>query len=156
MNKSGLNIIGQIRLQCHDKEGNLRWDTGFIKNTITNAGKAEVAGLVGNSGSPTAFTYLAVGTDNTAPAATQTALQAEITDSGLERASATVSLETTTVTDDTLQLQKVWTATGSKTVEEIGIFNDASAGTMLGRALTTSKAVTSGETLTGTYQVIFA
>jgi hypothetical protein len=74
----------------------------------------------------------------------------------LGRAAATVTRETTTVTNDTLQLVKVWTATGSKTIEEIGIFNASSGGTMLGRALTTTKTIAVDETLTGTYQVKFA
>lgn len=149
-------IKGQIRLVCHDKDGNLKWDTGFISNTITNAGKAELANLAGNVSSPVAFTYLAVGTSSTSPAASQTALGGEITDSGLERAAATVSRVTTTTTNDSLQLVKTWTATGAKTVEEAGIFNASSSGTMLGRALTTSKSILTSDTLTLTYKVIFA
>ena len=148
-------LKGRVRLQCHRADGSLKWDTGFIDNIITNAGKAQVALLAGDA-SATPFTYLAVGTSATAVAATDTTLTAEIADSGLERAAATVSRVTTTVTNDTLQLVKTWTATGSKTVEEVGIFNANSSGTMLGHALTTSKAVSSGETLTGTYQVKFA
>lgn len=155
-NEGKLGIKGQVRLQCFDENGNLKWDTGFMKNTITNAGLGVISGLVGNVGSEVAFTYLAVGTSNTAESAAHTALQAEITDSGLERAAATVSQETTTQTDDTLQLTKTWSVTGTKTVEEIGAFNDASAGTMLGRKLTTSKSVVSGDTLIGTYQFVFA
>jgi hypothetical protein len=151
-----LSIKGYVRLQIHRADGTLREDTGFMKNTITNAALAALSGLVGNTGSQVAFTYLAVGTDNTAAAATQTALIAEITDSGLERAAATVSRVTTTQTNDTLQLLKAWTASGSKTVEEVGAFNDASAGVMLGRKVTGSKALTSGETLTVTYKFVFA
>ena len=150
-----IKIRGRIKLECRDKEGNLKWNTGWISNGITNAGFAQLALLAGDA-SAVPFTYLAVGTSSTDFAATQTALVAEVTDTGLERAAATVSRVTTTVTNDTLQLVKAWTATGSKTVEEIGIFNDASAGTMLGRALTTSKALTNTDILTGTYQVKFA
>ena len=146
-------IKGYIRLQCKDKEGNLKWDTGFIQNTITNLGKAEIAKLIGSVSGPTAFGYLALGTSNTAPAATDTTLVAEIVDSGLARANSTETVTTTTTTGDTVQFSYTWTASGSKTIEEIGIFNAASAGVMLGRALTTSKAVSSGETITGTYQI---
>ena len=150
-----IKIKGQVKLECFSKEGNFRWSTGWINNGITNAGFAQLALLAGDA-SATPFTYLAVGTDATAFAASQTALVAEVVDSGLERASATVSRVTTTVTNDTLQLTKTWTATGSKTIEEIGIFNASSAGTMLGRALTTSKALTSTDILVGTYKVKFA
>ena len=156
MNKGKIKIKGQVKLECFDKDGKLKWDTGFMQNTITNAALAVVSGLVGAVDAQTAFTYLAVGTDSTAESAAHTALQAEITTNGLERAAATVTRETTTQTNDTLQLVKVWTATGSSTIEEIGAFNDASAGTMFGRKLTTSKAIAATETLTATYQFIFS
>jgi hypothetical protein len=124
---------------------------------ITNAGLAVVSGLVRDTGSETAFTYLELGTGTTAFSATQTALVTPITDSGLARASATASQETTTVTDDTSQLTHQWTASGSKTVAEAGIFNGASGGTMLARTkLTTARALTSGDTYTYTYQIIYA
>jgi len=130
---------------------------GEIKIGITNAGLAVVSGLIGDTGSETAFTYLELGTGTTAFAATQTALVTAITDSGLARASATVSQETTTATDDTLQLTHQWTASGSKTVAEAGIFNGASGGTMLARTkLTTARALTSGDTYTYTYSIVLA
>lgn len=153
--KDNLGIQGRIRMVCHDVNGNLKFDTGEIKNTVTNAGFAQMALLAGDA-SATPFTYLAVGTSSTSPAASQTALGGEITTNGLGRASATVSRVTTTQTNDTLQLSKTFTVTGSSTVEEVGIFNDSSAGTMLGRALTTSKAVVNGDTLTLIYKVKFA
>jgi len=150
-----MGIQGQVRLECRRPDGSLKWDTGWIKNGISNAGKAQVALLAGD-GSATPFTYLAVGTSSTAFASSQTALQAETTTNGLERAAATVSRTTTTETNDTLQLTKTWTATGTVVVEEIGIFNAASAGTMLGRALTSTKTIANGETLAATYKVKFA
>lgn len=154
--KEGFKVTGMVRLKHYDKDGNLKDDTGWLKNTITNAGLAEVAGLVGNTGSPTAFTYLAVGTSSTAESAAHTALQAEITDSGLERAAATVSRSTTTATNDTLQLDYTWSVTGTKSVEEIGAFNDATTGDMLGRKLTGTKSMVNGEQLAATYKFIFS
>lgn len=154
--KSITKITGKVRLICKDKNGNIKWDTGWLKNTITNAGLAVLAGLAGNVDSQTAFTYLAVGTSNAAENAADTALTAEITDSGLARAAATVSRVTTNQTNDTLQLYKEWTVSGNKTIEEVGIFNAPEGGVMLGRKLTTSKAVTSGEYLQGTYKIIFS
>ena len=153
--KNSIKLVGQVRLVHRDKNGKVISDTGFIKNVITNAGKALIASLAGDAAA-VPFTYLAVGSGTTAEAASQTALVTEITTSGLGRASATVSRSTTTVTNDTLQLDKTWTASGAVTVEEIGIFNDASAGTMLGRKLTGSKTLANGETLAATYKVSFA
>lgn len=151
-----IGLQGRFKLVCHDKDGNLLWDTGFIKNTITNASFAVLSGLAGNTGSQVAFTYLALGTSTTAPAASQTALGGEITTDGLERASATISRVTTTQTNDTLQLDYTWTASGSQTVEEVGVFNDASAGTMLCRGLTTTKSLSSGNILGVVYQIKFS
>ena len=150
-----MGLSTEITLKCFRVDGSLKWEE-VLHNTLTNTGFAALAGLAGNVDSQVAFTYLALGTSSTATAATQTALVAEIADSGLTRVAATVSRETTTVTNDTLQLLNTWTASGSKSIEEIGIFNASSAGVMLGRALTTTKAIVSGETIQGTYKVKIA
>lgn len=152
-----IKLEGQVRLQCFKKDGSLKFDTGFIKNTITKTGMAQLALLAGDA-SAVPFTYLAVGTTSTAPTSDDTALLSEVANHGLARAAATVSRVTTTNTNDTLQLTYTWTASGGATdvIQEIGIFNAASTGTMLGRALTGAKSVSSGETLVGTYKVKFS
>ena len=63
---------------------------------------------------------------------------------------------TTTVTNDTLQIVKEWTASGSKTIQEIGVFNASSTGTMLSRALTGAKVMENGEKITATYTLKFS
>ncbi len=122
-----------------------------IHNKMTTASFAVIAGLVGNTGAQTAFGYLAVGTSNTAVSAAHTALQAEIVDSGLARAATTNTRITTTQTNDTLSFSKTFTVTGSKAIEEVGIFNASSAGTMLARALTGTFNVVNGNTIVATY-----
>jgi hypothetical protein len=148
----GLHVGGHFELECRDIHGNLKWKESYLPNGVTNAGFAQLALLAGDA-SAVPFTYLAVGTSSTVFAASQTALVAEITDTGLARAAATVSRVTTTQTNDTLQLVYTWTATGTKAIEEVGIFNAASTGTMLARALTTTKTVNNGESLVATYKV---
>lgn len=148
-------VRGFIRLQIRDKEGNIRDDSGFVENVITNTGLAAMAGLVGNTGSIVAFTFLAVGTSATAAAASQSALVAEITTLGLARSAATVTRSTTTQTNDTLQLDKTWAASGTVTVEEIGVLNAISAGIMLARKVTGTKTLANGEDLIATYKIIF-
>jgi hypothetical protein len=165
INKYAPQLLKLVKLDPQQASGTFKLDiirngvvvdsTGWRKNIITNAGKAQLALLAGDA-SAVPFTYLAVGTSSTAVAATDTALNAEITDSGLARAAATVSRVTTTATNDTLQLTYTWTVSGTKTVEEIGMFNASSGGTILGHALTTSKGCTSGDTLVGTYRVKFS
>ena len=147
-------LKGIYNFEIRDKDGNLK-DKWEVENLVTNAGFAQLALLAGDA-TAVPFTYLAVGTSATAPAVTDTTLTAEVVTNGLERAAGTVSRVTTTVTNDTYKITYTWTASGSVTVEEVGVFNAASAGTMLSHALTTTKAVTSGETLTGTYTLKFA
>lgn len=154
MIKNELKLKGTYHFEIKDVNGKVR-DKWTVDNAVMTVGFAQLALLAGDA-SATPFTYLAVGTSTTAVAINQTTLVAETVTNGLERAAGTVSRVTTTGTNDTLQITKTWTATGSVTVEEVGVFNASSAGTMLSRALTTTKAVASGETLTGTYQLKFA
>ena len=143
------NLKGVYNFTITGTDGKVR-DTFQVENLVTNAGFAQLALLAGDA-SAVPFTYLAVGTSATAVAVTDTTLGAEITTIGLERVAGTVSRVTTNVTNDTYKITNIWTATGSATVEEVGVFNDATTGTMLSHALTGTKAVTSGETLTGEY-----
>ena len=130
---------------------------GVSSGGITNAGKAAIAGKIGGVGSVADFDYLELGDDSTAFSATQTALGSAITGNGLGRASATASLTTTTVTNDTLKLVHEWTASGSETVREIGAFNAASAGTMVYRGvLSMARSLTSGSTYELTVKLIIA
>lgn len=142
-------LQGEFRLIHRKADGTLVSDE-TVKNIFTNAGKAQLALLCGDA-TATPFTYVAVGTSSTAVTATDTTLNAEIIDSGLARASGTVTRITTTVTNDTYQISKVFTASGSKTIEEVGVFNASSSGTMLSHALSGTKSVASGDTLTVTY-----
>lgn len=152
MNK--IKLKGWYEYKIIGVDGKVR-EEGRVDNAVVNAGFAQLA-LLGGDASAVPFTYLATGTSSTAVAVSQTALQGEITDSGLQRASATVSRVTTTVTNDTLQLFKSFAITGSKTVEEVGVFNDPTTGTMLSRALTTSKSFVSGEVYEVTYKLKFS
>ncbi len=162
MIKNTFGIKGRLRLVCHKKDGSLKWDTGWINNMIHNAGIAELVALAGDVGDPDAFTYLALSTDNTGPAAGDTTLTAEITTNDLERVAATVTRQTSDdpgIANDTLQLTHMWTADGSQTIEKMAIFDVPTApvsGVMLASALTGTKAVDEDETLTGTYQITFA
>jgi len=118
-----------------------------ISNLVTNAGYAFVAARIISDSTEDLANYIAVGTSSTAAAATQTALGAEIVDSGLARATATLSRVTTTETNDTAQLVKQFTVSGTKAVTESGIFNAASAGTMVARQVFSAINVSSGDTL---------
>jgi len=181
--KDSTKRLGQYGVQIKDKDGNLKdlWQensfgfwlyqlTGLVvkipyltghytknyvsPNTVVNTGLAELAKLSIDTGTPTAFSYIATGTDNTAVTASDTSLGAEIIDSGLSRAQGTKSTVTTNVTDDTAQLVKSFNVTGTKAIKELGVFNAASTGTMLSRAVITTKNVENGDTIQFTFQLI--
>lgn len=119
----------------------------LVSNLITNAGFAAMASRLTGSGGEAAFTYMALGTGTNAAAVTDTALQSEIVDSGLQRVVATLSRVTTDVTNDTAQLVNSFSITGTKAITEMGILNAASGGTLLNRQVFTAINVQNGDTL---------
>ena len=155
MEKCKIKVDGFFSLVLTDACGNII-DRRDGHNIVTSAGKAAIAGLVGNTGSVNAFTYLAVGTGTTAAAIGDTTLQSETTTNGLGRGAATVTRTTTTVTNDTLTLTKVWNATGAVAVTEIGAFNASSNGTLLGHQIFSVINTSNGMQLTLTYNFQFS
>ena len=127
-------------------------DKLVITNIVTDVGKAAVASRINGAGSEAAFTYLAVGTGVTAEGVGDTALQTEITDSGLARAAATASRVTTDTTNDTAQLTNTFTVTGSKAVTESGILNASSSGVLLARKVFSAINVVNGDSLQITWK----
>jgi len=119
-----------------------------VPNTIMNAGKAVVSGLMLTDVGEDAFDYIAIGTSNTAPNATQSALIAE-----KYRVAGTGSQETTTVTDDTARLTSSIAITSSISVQEAGIFNSSSTGDMLARSTFSAVSVNNGDTINIGYDV---
>ena len=118
---------------------------------VTNAGKAEVAALIGadTSGDGTPFDYIAIGTGTTAESASDTALVNEI-----QRAAAVGSRVTVNVTNDTLQLVKdAFTFGASYSITESGVFNASTGGTMLCRKTFDAINVTADDTLKVTWKI---
>ena len=139
-------LSGRFRI-AHLRD-NLIIDERDIPNTIMNAGKAEVTGLMLTDIGGTAFDYLAVGTSATAPNATQTALIAQV-----YRVAGTGSQQTTTTTNDTARLTSSIAITASNSIQEAGIFNSSSAGDMLARTTFSAISVQSGDTLNIGYDI---
>ena len=124
--KKGLTIKTNAIIQTIDMHtGEVKKETK-VHNIVTNAGLDEVAHLIGGISTPTAFQYMAIGTDATAPGASQTALGTE------------VSRENVTPTDEgvgIIEYDNTFTfgSGESYTVIEYGLFNDATTGIMLNR-----------------------
>lgn len=131
-----------------------KWvDKMKVSNLVTTAGKAAVAGKIGGVGTVADFEYIAIGTGTNAAAAGDTTLQTEITTNGGERDIGTASLVTTDTTNDTLRVTLTFNFTGSFAVTESGLFNDASAGTLLARQVFSAINVISGDSLAMTWNV---
>lgn len=127
-------------------------DSLVVSNLVTSAGKAGVASRINGAGSEAAFTYIAIGTGTTAAAIGDTALQTEIASGGGSRAAATASRVTTTVTNDTAQLQVTFTFTTGFAVTESGVLNAASTGTLLNRQVFSAVNVANTDTLQVTHK----
>lgn len=120
---------------------------------MQNLGFKELAGLAIDTGSPTAFSYIAYSDSVTAHDATHTVIQG--TES--QRLAGTKSRVTTTVASDTAQLVKAFTISSTETIGCSAVFNASSAGVMGSRTvLTASRSVVAGDTWTGTHKWKFA
>lgn len=129
-------------------------DKMVVSNLITTVGVSGIAARINGSGSPAAYTYIALGTGATAAADANTQLEAEITTSGGARATATVTLQTTDTAGDTAQLQLTFNFTtgASFAITESGVLNAASTGTLLARQVFSAINVASGDSLQVTWK----
>jgi hypothetical protein len=151
----GVKLRTQIIAILKNPEGEVV-DYREFHNLIPSVGKAGIASRLNGDGAEAVFTAMALGTGTTAAAAGDTALETEITDSGLARGAATVGRETTTTTDDTATWDKTFTVTGTKAVTEIGLLNNvASGGTLLGRQVFGAMNMSNGFILQMIYKIIF-
>ena len=142
---SGINLRGWFEIN-HIRNGEVI-DYRFVPNLITNAGKAQVAGLI-NGVVTDYFDHIAIGTATTAPSASDTALGAEVA-----RGAATTSRVTTDVTNDTAQFVYTFSFDSSYGITESGVFDASSGGNMLCRQTFSVINVASGDSLQITWKV---
>jgi len=116
-------------------------------NIITNVGHAAANGRISNQGGYGVFTDIAIGTGTLSVGATDMALFIEATGNGSNRAAATASQVTTSVTNDTTQLVITFTFTGSFAITEEGIFDGTAAPT---QTTTTQSRINTDTTVTVT------
>lgn len=111
-----------------------------VPNLVVNGGIALTASLLVGSG--TAPSHAAIGTGTTEPQVTDTALAAEYA-----RGSASRSLTTTAVTDDTAVFEREFSFTEEVSITESGLFNASSSGTLFSRATFTAVPLKYGDIL---------
>lgn len=118
-----VGLKGNLKIVVLDENKNVK-DTRHIKNLVVAAGKAYIAERM-TANTTAIMSHMAIGSANVAPTTSDTALGSEIT---------RVALDSANVTSNTITYVTTYGAgVGTGSITEAGIFNDASAGTMLCR-----------------------
>lgn len=144
MIKEDFPIKGDLHIVVRDAQtGQVKVDR-LEKNLVVTAGKSWIASRMG-SASAAVMSHMAVGTNNTTPAGTDTTLNTEI---------ARVALTSSTVNSNTIQYVATFPAgTGTGALVEAGILNAASVGTLLSRTTYTVVNKGAGDEMTITWVI---
>lgn len=135
---------GTLSIQLTGPDGSLKYNEE-VTNLVVTAGKNWIAGRMYDTGIPDEMSHMAVGTNNTAAAAGDTALNTE---------AARVALTSTTVSTNTVEYVATFGAgTGTGALVEAGILNAASSGTMLCRTVFSVVNKGADDTLTITWTI---
>lgn len=156
-NSSAIKARGFFRLKIVDNDGSLKGDSGWRENQVVNLGFDQYLcqTLAGMGGSKT-ISHAALGT-GTAPGATGTSLDGELTDAAGCRCAVTP----TTIASKTVQFAFTLNSnviTQSKVIQNVGLFNTSqtSSGTIFaGNTYTTSNLATN-QSVNGSYQIRFS
>ena len=128
MSKNGLGFFGWVIFIARDRE------TGIVKahhegpNLVTDVGLDMIAATLDPNSTDDDPSHIALGTSDTAPAGGQTDLQ------GTELARD--AFASTTLSAPTVEFKASFTGTFTGTIEEAGLFNASSGGSMFARFLT--------------------
>ncbi len=140
MINESVKLNGVLEVILRDANGNIKQQNTY-KNRVVTTGLSYIASRMGD-GTGTAMSNMAIGSGTTATTAGDTALGTELTTTG---ANARPALTSTTVSGVTVVYVAAFGAgVGTGAVTEAGIFNAATAGTMLCR--TVFAVVNKGET----------
>lgn len=141
-----LLLKGELTIELFDENGRLK-EVIDVHNLVVTVGKNTIADRMKASPAMGAMTHMAVGTTNTAPAAGDTALAAEV-------ASSRVALTSTTVTNNQIVYVATFPAgTGTGALVEAGLFSASSSGNMLARTTFSTINKAAGDSLTITWTV---
>ena len=143
--KEELKVTGGLRVEVKDKDGNVK-DSRELKNLVVTAGLGYIASRM-KEATADVMTHMAIGTDNTAAAAGNTALGNE---------AARQALTSTTVSSNTVEYVASFAAgTGTGAITEAGVLNAASGGTMLCRTVfsVVNKGASDSMTITWTITI---
>ena len=145
--KELISVKGRLKIHVFDAETLETKDYFEVDNLVVNAGLDYIASRMKDA-TATAMSHMAVGSDNTAASAGQTALGSEL---------GRVALTSTTVTANVVEYIATFgagTATGA--IVEAGVFNDGVAGTMLCRTVFSVVNKGAADAMTITWEVTVA
>ena len=158
VSKDAVKARGFYRLQIREADGKVSGDSGWRENQVVNLGFQDYLcqTLGGMAGSKT-ISHAMLGT-GTAPGATATALDGEITDVAGTRCAVTP----TTIASKTVQFAFTLASgvyTAAKTIQNVGLINHSStatAGTIFAGNTYTTSALATNQSVNGSYQIRFA
>ena len=145
LNNETINVTGKLKIEVFGEDGAIK-EVREIPNLVVTVGKTFIASrMVGTTAA--VMSHMAVGTDSTAPAAGNTALGVEVGRVALTSGTSSGAVATFVAT--------FGAGTGTGALTEAGIFNAASAGTMLCRTTfaVVNKQSTDGMTITWTVTI---
>ena len=123
--QEGLKMTGELFITVRDEHGNIKQEQ-HVPNLVVTAGKVYIASRMAGTAS-TVMSHMAIGTSNTTAVVGDTTL-------GIE--AGRVTLTTFNASSNTVTATATFPAgTGTGGIQEAGIFNAASAGTMLCRTV---------------------
>ena len=140
-----INATGKLNIQVIDPNGNVKQEQ-TIDNLVVTAGKVFIASRMAGTTSAV-MSHMAIGTGTTAAAVGDTALQTQ---------SAIVALTSTTPSSNTVVYVGTFSAGTPATltaITEAGIFNAASAGTMLCHTIFSAVNKDTGDTMAITWTI---
>lgn len=118
-----VSLRGNLNIVVYDGSNNVK-DVRDVKNLVVASGKNYIANRM-TANANAIMSHMAIGSGNTTPTTSDTALVTEV---------ARVSLDSTTLTGNTVTYVTTYGAgVGTGPLTEAGIFNDPTAGTMLCR-----------------------
>lgn len=123
---------------------------------VTTVGKALVASRMYDSAAAAEPKYIAMGVGATGAARTAAVGDTALSTQVETRTAGTSSSVTTTTTGDTHQVVGTVTATSARSVDEAGLFNASSGGTMYVSATFGVITLASSDSIAFTWKVTFA
>jgi hypothetical protein len=121
---------------------------------LTSAGRAITTNRIKGAG--TEPSYVGVGVGATGAARTAVAADTALSTAVESRVAGTSTQQTTTSTNDTYQVVGTVTATASRSVDEAGLFDAASAGNMYLSATFPVVSLSTGDSIQATLKVQYS